>query len=147
MRRNSSTLSFNSPAPRNTDNDMILAFTTDALVSNNTVCFPIGTGVAAAAAPGSIANQTAMVMNVAGTLSTLYVRGNTNAATSTETFSIEKNGSVGAITCNSAIGANFAQDLTHSIGVVKGDLISVHHSLSGSANFAEIAGTLTFIPS
>jgi len=106
-----------------------------------------GANADAVASPGTLAAGTATLINRAGTLSTLVVKGDTNAVTTAEVFTVEKNGADTAIVATAAVGQSVAEDLTHSVAVVKGDYISLRHNANATPTFTAIAFALYFTPS
>jgi hypothetical protein len=145
-RRNKASVTFDRPDPREHYNDMIFQFLTSSLTDDNVSVAPLGFDPAAIASPGSLANGNAIAMVTAGTIRTFYAKGDANALTATESYTIEKNGSSTAIVATTVIGSPAAADNTHSISVAQGDIISVRHDVTGSPNFTEVSIGFLFLP-
>ena len=72
------------------------------------------------------------VIPTPGTLSNLYVALDANQATSGQTVTLFLNGVATGLTCTVSSGAATANDTTHNVAVVAGDLVSLEWNNAGS---------------
>ncbi len=85
---------------------------------------------------GGAATSTEMFLHAtkAGKLSSLYVKGTSNASGGSVTVTVRVDGSATALTCTVANGAATANDTTHTVSVTAGQTISV--SCLGNSGYA-----------
>lgn len=145
-RHNGSTITFNAATPRDKGNDMIFTFTLVGPGVNDQVFAPLGINPEVTTDPPTITDGTTFAMNEAGTFHGFYMRGDADAATATESYTVQKNSSNTAVTGSTTVGQRVIIDNTHSFSVTAGDEINIICGLTGAANFGAISGGLTFIP-
>ena len=87
-------------------------------------------------------------MGASGTISNLYVSGNTNPTPGNYTFTVMLNGVAQTLTCNLPAGSTACTpDTTHSFAVVRGDRISLRSTVAASpAALVQLTWAVLFTP-
>lgn len=101
---------------------------------------------------GTEANVNAIMFSQPGTISNLYVTLSAGATATSHTFTVRKGSSYGTladsvITCVILLGASSGSDLTHSIAVAAGDIITIKDVQAGTPEALRAAISLCFKPS
>lgn len=146
-KRRGGSVTFDQPAPKPKDT-MIFAFTSDVtrLPPGNSA-IPSGYVNYSDISPGTIPQNTALIINKAGTLSNLIVRGDVTTTVTEEVFTVEINGTSTALTATAPIGSATASNTTTTISVNTYDLISIKHDNNATPSFGTFSGSIYFTPS
>lgn len=137
---------FSIPFDSPEDKTMIYNFGNSGTWLTDKVLSPADIGNGPTSRPATPVTGAAVVIPTPGVISRLFIQGDVNATDATEAFTVLKNNSATAITCNTAVGADFTSDFSHAVNVTTGDLLSILDTNGGSNNFGGILGTLQFIP-
>lgn len=106
-------------------------------------------GVATTSSNATEANVSGWLVTQPGTIKQLYVNLSANlaVATNTEIVTLRKNAAASVLTCTVANGTKSASDLTHSIGVVPGDYITISSVQTATGEAVKASFAFCFRPS